>query len=207
MSLFDDRSHAGREVSNFLKGKAEVDLVVIPYAGALDIGLEIAKTHNADVEILLSDFISAEDIPYADVGAVVEDGTIWVEDQLVDELDVNRSYIEESAELTSSSLGSNSVGLNQNTSLKPNGAVVIASEGLGSGFREAAVAGSLLKKGFGEVHLVAPFKSRSVMADIEKVVDEVFYLNEIPFLSSPDSCYEKNHKGLEIEDYNMQLIR
>ena len=207
MSLFDDRNHAGREVSNFLKDKAEVDLVVIPYAEALDIGLEIAKEQNADVEILLSDFISAEDIPYADVGAVVEDGTIWVEDRLVDELGVERSYIEESAELTSSSLGSNSIGLNQKTSLKPNGSAVIASEGLGSGFREAAVAGSLLKKGFREIHLATPFKSRNVMADIENVVDEVFYLKEIPFLSSPDSCYEKNQKGLEIEDYNMLLIR
>lgn len=205
MSLFDDRGHAGRELSKFLQNKAEIDVVVIPYAEALEIGLEIAREQGAEIEVMISDFISAQDIPYADVGAVVEDGTLWVEDKLVQELDVSRSYIEDAARLTGNDLEKNSIDLR--TESKADKKVVIASEGLGSGFREAAVAGSLLKKGFGEIYVAAPFKSRNVMADIETVVNEMFYLKEVPFLSSPDSCYKQNAENQKIENYSAQVMR
>ena len=199
MSLFEDRSQAGRNLSEFLKTKIDIDLVVIPYEGAFDIGLEIARDHDAEIEILLSDFIYAPNLSHADIGAVVEDRTLWIEDKLVEELNVDRSYIAKEASRKAESLRKS----NPNKSLKYNKTdnIVIASEGLGSGFREAAVAGSLLKKGYNRVFVAAPFRSRNMMADLEKIANGLFYLNEIPFLSSADSCYKQNENKVGIESY------
>ena len=78
MSLFDDRSHAGRELSNFIQDRTTVDLVVIPYLEDLEVGIEIARENNAEVNIMLADYLYNPDTPYCEIGAVVEDGTIWV---------------------------------------------------------------------------------------------------------------------------------
>lgn len=206
MSLFDDRSHAGRELSNFLKEQAKIDIVIIPYEEAFDVGLEIARRHNAELDVMISDFIYAPDIPYADIGAVTEDGTLWVEDRIVKELDVSRSHIEDTARKTEDSMKDMSMDIDHEID-KSGKNVLIASEGLGSGFREAAVTGSLLKQGVENVFLATPFKSRDVMADIESVVDELYYLKEIPFLSSANSCYKQNKKDLKIGQYNPQKMR
>lgn len=74
MSLFDDRSHAGRELSNFIQDRTTVDLVVIPYLEALEVGIEIARENNAEVNIMLADYLYNPDTPYCEIGAVVEDG-------------------------------------------------------------------------------------------------------------------------------------
>lgn len=205
MSLFEDRIQAGRELSNFLKDKTTVDLVVIPYIEAFEIGMEIAKENNAEIKIILSDFISAPDIPYGEIGAAAEDGTIWVEDRLVDELEVSRLHIEQKAEALSTSLGEQSITLKPG--FNPNKRIIIASEGLGSGFREAAVAGSLLKKGFQKINIATPFKSENVMADIEEVADELFYVKEVPFLSSPNSFYKQDEENIEIAESKVKTLK
>lgn len=200
MSLFDNRSQVGKDLSEFLDNQLEIDLVIVPYPRAFEIGAEIADRNKADIQALFSDFILSNEIPYTEIGAVVEDGTIWIDDRLVQELDLNRSEIEDKASSVTEILEQKSLKASREREVGSVKNAVIVSEGLSDGFREAAVAGSLLKRGVENIYLVAPVKSNNVVADIETVVDQIFYLEEIPFLRSRKACYREDRDESKIED-------
>lgn len=190
MTLFSDREEAGRKLSIYLKDRIEVDTVVIPYPSASKVGMNVARLQDSNVVIMLSEFITSPDEPYANIGAVVEDGTIWIDDRLKNELEVTDSYIENTARIKSNSLKEKTIEIeNENYGLEGD-SVVIVSDGIVNGFREAAVAGSLRKSGFKDIYIAAPFKTRNTMAAIDSVADRVLTLHELAFLSSPDECYE-----------------
>lgn len=199
MTLYDDRKHAGQELSDFLKNKIDIDLVVIPYIESYDVGIQVAETQNADVELRLSDFLTSPDAPYAEFGALAEDGTLWVDDSLRKELNVSPEFIEKRAKRLSKHLKRKSRGLARNTGSGKNRKAVIVSDGIGSGFREAAVAGSLLKDGFKEINVATPIKSRNTRADLRSVTTGIFCLHSIPFLSSSKALYKSGTEETKTE--------
>ena len=174
--LFDSRLEAGKELSKHLDKRINVDTVVIPYPEACEIGLEIAHSQDADIMVRLSGFLPAPDFP-RNIGAVAEDGSIYLDDELVENLDVETSYIEGSADLLSDALSASSISSEKDCE----GVAVIVSDGTGDGFREAAVAGSLLKDGFRDVCVATPVKVSNFRVDLENVVDKMFYLEEVVF--------------------------
>lgn len=191
MNLFEDREEAGEELSKFLKEAVDIDHVVVPHPESCQLGLKTAKENGTAISVRLTDFISAPNVPNANIGAVVEDGTIWVDDGLQNELGVSPGHIESSANIKANSLKNKTLDLNHDGADIRGKNVVIVTDGVNSGFREAAVAGSLLKHSANKIFLASPLKSKNVMADINSVVDGFIALNEIPFVSSIDSCYGK----------------
>jgi predicted phosphoribosyltransferase len=194
MTLFDDRRQAGMELSEYLKNKMVIGTVVVPFPEASEIGAAVAEEHDSDVVLRLSDFISAPEAPSVNIGAVTEDGTFWIEDGLRNELDVPHSHIESSARIKSKSLKEESVTLREGKRTSMQGEVVIVSDGISSGFREAAVAGSLVKNGVEKAYVVAPVKSRNSMANIESVAEKVFSLHELCFIGSSAACYSQKNR-------------
>ena len=93
MTLFEDRRRAGIELSKNLIDEIEIDTVVVPFPEALEVGLEVARNQGANLDLRLSEFITSPDAPYADIGAVADDNTLWIEDGLINELGVTSSYI------------------------------------------------------------------------------------------------------------------
>lgn len=191
MTMFDDRKDAGEKLAKLLKNKIEVDTVVIPYSEASEVGLELAEALDARVTVRLSEFISAHESPHLRIGAVTEDGTVWIEEDLKNQLEITRKYIENTARIERNSLKKRSASLKQHTPDVEGENVVIVSDGMTTGFREAAVAGSLLKNRAKNIYVASPVKSNSLMTDIDTVVDGVFALHELPMLHSPEACYRE----------------
>ncbi|MFB6208957.1 MAG: hypothetical protein ABEJ56_02345 [Candidatus Nanohaloarchaea archaeon] len=210
MSLYTDRREGGRELSKFIQDKIEIDSVVIPYQGALPVALEVGKRHNTGLSLRLADFIRVENQLSANIGAVAQDGTLWIEEELREELGVSSSHIEDQANEISPALLKESAShdLGKKDDLKGQ-KVAVVSEGISSGFREAAVAGSLLKAGAGQINVIAPFKSRKHMADLESLADNVLTVRDLTFISSPEACYASESGGLSRlnrrEDPKVQL--
>jgi len=188
--LFDSRLDAGKKLSNHLDRRIDVDTVVIPYPEACELGLEVARSQDADISVRLSGLLKAPDFQQS-IGAVAEDGTIYLDDELVQDFGVDKQYIKDSASILSNALSEKSISFKENCS----GVAVIVSDGASQGFREAAVAGSLLKKGFKEVHIATPVKARNFRVDLESIVDNVFYLEEVVFKDSSPSPASTKVKG------------
>lgn len=194
MELFEDRVEAGKQLSKHLETKIDVDTVVIPYEQSYEVAREVALFFEADVLLRLTEFISSPGTPQTNIGAVVEDDTIWIEDGLKEELDVSSEYIRKSARIKSDTLKTKSTEINPENNIRwKDRNFLIVSDGISSGFREMAVAGSLMKKGAGEIHVATPQISENTMADLESVTEDVFFLGRPSFISSPEACYVKNY--------------
>lgn len=204
MSLFDGKRTAGEELSKYLNGRIDVGTVVIPGPDACEIGLAVAEDQDANVEVRLSDFIRAPDFPEARIGAVVEDGTLWIDDGLKTELDVSRGYIESSARIRSNSLKEVSLENDIVSEAKDESAVIV-SPGIKNGFKEAAVAGSLIKDGFEEVYVVSPVQSTKLLADLDSIASGIFSIYQVPVLNSIESCYEKKSSDTKVRDNRKQV--
>lgn len=191
MSLYNDRREAGEKLSNHLEDKVEVDKVVLPHMDAFEVAKAVSSRLNADLHVRLSDYIPSPKISKLDIGAVSEDGTIWVEDGLRDRLNIRPNYIENAATIKSNFLREEAEKLNSGPKAGLKGeTVLIVSDGISDGFREAAVAGTLRKEGVEEVLIAAPFISRSMMTDLTIVSDDLIYIREISFLFSPQAGYK-----------------
>jgi predicted phosphoribosyltransferase len=97
---FEDRVEAGRllgrELSD-LRGQRAV-VLGIP-RGGLVVARELARHIEADLDIVLSHKLGAPGNPELAIGAVAEDGRLFLHRDLVEQLDVDGGYIEREKEL------------------------------------------------------------------------------------------------------------
>lgn len=190
---FDNRTSAGLKLYKYLEKKTDIGTVVVPHLQAYSVAKPIVSRFNSNTVLRLSDYISCPDRPSIDFGAVVEDRTIWIDDKLREELDVSSDHIEKTAWEKSRGLRAKSSRISE----RPleewiDGSILIVSDGISSGFREAAVAGSLKKKGAEKISVAAPAVSRNRVADFGSLVENIFYLDQPAFLNSPEDCYIDN---------------
>ncbi len=93
MALFRNRTEAGKQLAQAL-GRLSKDAVVlaIPRGGVV-VGYEIASALNIPLDIIITKKIGAPDNPELAIGAVAEDGTYLLDENVVEMLGVPQDYI------------------------------------------------------------------------------------------------------------------
>ncbi len=95
MTFFTDRVDAGKRLASALKdfsGKNGI-VLAIPRGGVV-VGFEIAKALNLPLDVIIPRKIGAPENPELAIGAVAEDGTAILDNQLIKYLGVSNEYIE-----------------------------------------------------------------------------------------------------------------
>lgn len=96
---FEDRAEAGRLLGRELSGLRGQRAVVLGIPrGGLVVARELARQIEADLDIVLSHKLGAPDNPELAVGAVAEDGRLFLHQDLVGQLGVDSGYIEREKE-------------------------------------------------------------------------------------------------------------
>lgn len=72
-------------------------VLAVPRGGVV-VGFEVAKSLGLDLDIIVTKKIGAPHNPELAIGAVAEDGTFFVDDELVKRLYVSEEYIQEEVE-------------------------------------------------------------------------------------------------------------
>lgn len=189
MPLFESRTTASKQVAPKIPGDNTIDLILAPYDEARDIAENLSQELEVPFETWKSDFLTCPGNKRINIGAVAEDGTLWIQDSLRTELDVTSDYIQNSSDSKTELLRTRTD--EELKQLVEDKNVLIASDGISEGFREAAVAGSLKKKGAKGIFIAAPVVSRTMMSDLRTIVDDLFFAREVPFLHSADQCYRE----------------
>ncbi len=96
MPYFNDRIDAGKRLASALVDYKVKDGIVlaIPRGGVV-VGFEIAKALNFPLDVIIPRKIGAPDNPELAIGAMTEDGTIILDENLVTYLRVSKDYIKE----------------------------------------------------------------------------------------------------------------
>lgn len=93
--MFDDREDGGRRLADALVDRGvEADVVLTIPRGGLPVGRVVADRLDAPLDVVVASKLGAPNNPELALGAVAGDGSYWLNDDLVEKLDVPDDYIE-----------------------------------------------------------------------------------------------------------------
>jgi len=175
-AIFDDRHDAGRRLAAELAEYRDRSVVVlaIPNGGVL-VALEVAGALSARLDLVISRRIPMPLKPEAGLGAVADDGTIILNEEVVKRTGLSQQQIEYEASRMRAEIKQRSIVYQGEWPLvKVNGrTVILIDDGLASGFTMMAAVKSVRRRQPKEIVVAVPVASAMALKNIEKVADKV----------------------------------
>jgi putative phosphoribosyl transferase len=186
VKLFADRVEAGKSLAQDLKslvGKGAV-VLAIPRGGVV-VGYEVAKALGLPLDVIIPRKIGAPSNPELAIGAMTEDGTVLLDDRLVEHLQVSKDYIQKESETQKQEI-QRRLKLYRGDVTYPslaNREVVLVDDGIATGSTMKAALASVLNRGAKTVVVAIPVGPPSTIRELEAKADRVVCLH------TPDSFY------------------
>jgi predicted phosphoribosyltransferase len=179
MAYFSDRMEAGKQLASALADFADKNAIVlaIPRGGVV-VGCEISKALNLPLDVIIPHKIGAPDNPELAIGAVTEDGTIILHENLVAYIGVPKSYIKEESERQKHEIERRLKMYRQNEpypNLKGRD-VIIVDDGIATGSTMKAALASVKNRGAKTVTVAVPVGPPSTIKELKRHADRVVSL-------------------------------
>jgi putative phosphoribosyl transferase len=177
--LFADRVDAGKRLVLALKDLADKDGIVlaIPRGGVV-VAYEVAKALGLPLDVIIPRKIGAPSNPELAIGAMTEDGTVLLDERLVERLQVSDYYIKK--EIAAKKLDiQRRLKLYRGDIPYPNLAnrfVILVDDGIATGSTMKAALASVRKRGAKTIIVAIPVGPPSTIRELEKEVDHVICL-------------------------------
>ncbi len=174
--IFQSRGDAGRKLALKLKDyQARPDLVLAIPNGGLPVAFEVAIALEGRLDIIVSRKIPIPLRPEGGFGALTDDGTVILNEELVKGLNLTREQINNQIRQVTASIFQRSLLYrgNRPISVVSGKAVVIVDDGLASGYTMLAAVESVRKRRPEQVIVAVPVASQTALEQVEKVADKV----------------------------------
>ncbi|MBI2850479.1 MAG: phosphoribosyl transferase [Chloroflexi bacterium] len=182
-AIFENRYDAGRQLAAKLteyKGLAnqvrglQVVVLAIPNGG-VPVGLEVALALEADFDLVVARKIPLPFNPEAGFGAVADDGSVLLNDEIVGMYSLTREQIDFQVEKVRAEIKRRRMLYRQDRppALVSGRTVIITDDGLASGFTMKAVVSSMRSRRPREIIVAVPCSSASALEEVSKVADKV----------------------------------
>ena len=159
---FRDRVDAGRQLAEKLEPyRSDQTVVLAVPRGGVPVAVEVAKSFEAPLDVVVTRKIPIPHNPEAGYGAVAEDGTIFLNHVLISQLGLSQRQIEYQAEEVLAEIERRSVLYRKNLSrptLVDKTAIVI-DDGLASGFTMVAAVKSVERQKAARIVVASPAAS------------------------------------------------
>jgi len=94
-ALFRDREDAGRRLAERLAKYRDEDPVVLALPrGGVPVGYEVARALKAPLDVFIARKLGAPNQPELGIGAVAQDGTLVLNERIVEEIGVSKEYVQ-----------------------------------------------------------------------------------------------------------------
>ncbi len=174
--LFENRRDAGRKLAAILTEYNEKSAVVLAIPnGGVPVGVEVAGALKADFDVVVSRKIPMPLTPEGGFGAVVDDGTIILNENTVRKLGLTRQQIEYEARKVREKVKQRSMlykGDRPLTRLSGR-TVIIVDDGLASGVTMIAAVQSVQHRGCRNVVVAVPVASAIALKEVQPVAGKV----------------------------------
>ena len=192
MAFFTDRVDAGKRLASALKdfsGKKGM-VLAIPRGGVV-VGYIIAKSLNLLLDVIIPRKIGAPDNPELAIGAVAEDGTAILDQNLIRYLGVSREYVKEETERQKQEIGRRLKLYRQAASypwLKGLD-VIVVDDGIATGSTMKAALASVKNRGSASITVAVPVGPPSTIEELRKMADRVVCLYNPEFFQAIGEFY------------------
>ena len=176
MAFFSNRVDAGKRLASALNdfsGKNGI-VLAIPRGGVV-VGYVIAKELNLPLDVIIPRKIGAPDNPELAIGAVAEDGTAILNDNLITYIGVSREYIKEERERQKHEIERRLKLYRQDASY-PNLKcldVIVVDDGIATGSTMKAALASVKNRGAASVTVAVPVGTPSTIKELKIIADRV----------------------------------
>jgi putative phosphoribosyl transferase len=184
--LFADRVDAGRRLVSALRGLVEKEAIVlaIPRGGVI-VGYEVAKGLELPLDVIIPRKIGAPSNPELAIGAMTEDGTVLLDERLIEQLQVSDYYIKKETAAQKLEI-QRRLKLYRGDLPYPslaNRDVIIVDDGIATGSTMKAALASVRKRGAKTVVVAIPVGPPSTITELKREADRVVCLH------APESFY------------------
>ncbi len=187
--MFADRSDAGRRLAAALQDYKGAGAVVLAIPrGGVEVGYEIAKRLDAELDIVVTRKLPFPDNPESGFGAVAEDGSVFMHPVAasVDRKVVERTIAEQRKELKRRIKALR--GGRELTDIRER-IVIVADDGIAMGSTMRASIALCRNKGAKKVVVGCPVTGVHTARDIERLVDEMVVLETPRFFQAVAQAY------------------
>ncbi len=185
MNPFTDRTEAGERLASALNGISKNSIVLAVPRGGVVVGFEIARILNLPLDVIIAKKIGAPENPELAIGAVAEDGTYLLDNDVVHMLGVPQSYINAEVERQKAEIRRR---LKTYRGDLPDPRiegldVILVDDGVATGSTLKAALRSLRKRGAKSVTVAVPVGPADTIHELQREADRVVCL------STPDPFY------------------
>jgi putative phosphoribosyl transferase len=177
--MFSNRSEAGRLLARRVQAMGLADPVVLALPrGGVPVAVEVARALGAPLDLLLVRKIGAPEQPELAVGAVSEDGELFVDRRLMDLTGATDEYMARQAQQQLAEIARRRAAyLGGRAPLRLAGrTAVVVDDGIATGATVHAALQALRRRGPASVVLAVPVASREAAAALSADVDELVCL-------------------------------
>lgn len=204
--MFRDRTDAGEQLADALVQRGvEADIVLAIPRGALPLGREVADRLGAPLDVVVAKKLGAPFNPELAIGAVAEDGTLWLNDDLIENVGVRREYIEEKraeeSEAASEKADRYRTGPVPDLSGKR---VVVVDDGIATGATMRACLQYVRDQNPARLVVAVPVGPPDTLEELHDLADEVIAI-ETPSAFRAVGAYYRNFDQVQDEEAKAYL--
>ncbi|MDS0295971.1 phosphoribosyltransferase [Halogeometricum luteum] len=174
--MFTDRTEAGERLGERLREAGiEADVVLAIPRGGLPVGRAVADALGAPLDVVVASKLGAPHNPELAIGAVAGDGSLWLNDGMVDRLGVDDAYVESERE-REAEVAREKVRDYRGGDPLPDvegKRVVVVDDGVATGATAMACLRMVREGGASRVVFGAPVAPASALSDLRAEADEV----------------------------------
>ena len=193
MAYFSDRVDAGKRLASALKSFSGQDGIVLAIPrGGIVVAYEIAKELVLPLDVIIPHKIGAPDNPELAIGAMTEDGTTILDENLVAYLGVSRDYIREESARQKKEIERRLKTYRQNEPY-PNFKgrdVIIVDDGIATGSTMKAALASVKNQGARSVTVAVPVGPPSTIKEFKKLAEKVVCLYTPEYFAAIGQFYD-----------------
>jgi putative phosphoribosyl transferase len=179
--LFEDRRAAGRRLAKQLQAlELEGNIIVLALPrGGVPVGYEIARALDAPLDIFVTRKIGAPGNPEFAIGAIASDGTVVLDDSVVEDLYISDDYIESETERQLDEV-QRRLSVYRGDESPPDvedRTVILVDDGVATGATVRASLRALRQRGPARLILAVPVGPPQTIAALRKLADDVVVID------------------------------
>ncbi len=178
-AIFESRYDAGRQLAAQMDESQGQSIVVLAVPnGGVPVGLEVALSLEADLDLVISRKIPLPLTPEAGFGAIADDGTVILNEEVVKRVGLSPHQINYQVNKVRAEIRQRSLLYRKDRPLTAvsGQTVIITDDGLASGFTMMAAVESVRRRRPKEIVVAVPVASAAALELVGKVADKVITL-------------------------------
>lgn len=198
--MFIDRKDAGQKLAKALEKYKDKNVLVLAIPrGGVEVAYEVAKYLNADLNLLISRKLPFPDNPEAGFGAIAEDGSTFIFDNVYTWLTEDQIKIIESEQINEIK---RRIEVLRSGFLLPNinnRTVILVDDGLATGSTMRVAIALCKNNKVSKIMVAVPVSEEKVALEINELVDETIVLEKPSFFQSVSQVYINWHDATDRE--------